>query len=371
MAANRNRRTRRNRNQGGRMQHQNNGHSNHKNELDDDECCEQNFNVETCAKLIESTLAINALSNDDQCPICYIQWTNFIDPSIVAILPCSHACCATCLLRFYRECENCQENGAEEEEDKLKFSCVLCRKKMHPTAIQQVAHGVATKRLVGSFKLLSKKLPFSKKEFEELIVSLLLDKNIEFDISKVENALFNMVGLVDNREFDHKLNHEEKQEFYKSARAPVLKIQEEYLKIRKILTSMNDTGSVEWITKKKELQDVQRILHESRKNAAADIFERMNSFGNMGAIVEEDESFSRVHIDLHGLHVNEAKEKVNEFVLPILPALKKMIVITGYGVHAEAGSSVLKESIKEYFESLNVKCVESTKNKGALCVYYV
>ncbi len=371
-AVNRNQRRTRNSNRGGRRNQrnggQNSGHNNHNHKVDADECCQETqVDVNTCSKLVDSNLAINALSNDDQCPICFIQWSNFIDPSIAAILSCSHACCATCLLRFQRECFDGQDI---EEDEKLTFSCVLCRKNISRSVIEQVARGVVSKRLIGSFNLLAKKLPFGTQEYEDLIVSLLLDKKIEFDVSKVENALFNMVGLVDDRQFDQKLNHKEKQRFYEIARAPVLKIQEEYSSLRQILTSLNDTDSVEWKEKKGELQESQKKLNEARKNAAADIFERMNSFGNMGAIVEEDERFSRVHIDLHGLHVNEAKEKVNEYVMPILPALKKIIVITGHGAHAQDGESVLKESIKVYFASLNVKCIESVKNKGALCVYY-
>ena len=46
----------------------------------------------TCSKIKESNLAINALSEDDQCPICQMQWINFVDPTIAVILPCSHAC---------------------------------------------------------------------------------------------------------------------------------------------------------------------------------------------------------------------------------------------------------------------------------------
>ena len=272
------------------------------------------------------------------------------------------------MLRFQRECEESQET---DDDECLTLSCVLCRKKIPRTTIERVAHFVVTKKLIGSFNILFKNLPFDKQEYEDLIVSLLLNKSIEFDVSKVENSLFNMIGLVDNRQVDQKLNHEEKQKFYEIARAPVLKLQEEYSKLRQVLVDINDTDSEEWKMKKLELQGIQKRLHEARKNAASDIFERMNSFGNMGAILVDDlENASRLHIDLHGLHINEAKEKVNEYVVPILPALKKIIIVTGQGNHSESGECVLKEAIKQYLLSLNIKCLESTKNKGALCVYY-
>ena len=102
--------------------------------------------------------------------------------------------------------------------------------------------------------------------------------------------------------------------------------------LRQEILLINDTESSEWKNKKKRLQELNKRLNEARKNAANDIFERMNSGGNMGALIEEEDVQIQglVHVDLHGLHVKEAKERVNEYVLPILPALKKVILITGY-----------------------------------------
>ena len=194
--------------------------------------------------------------------------------------------------------------------------------------MQEVALDVVRKNLIPSFIEFAKQLPFSQEEFENLVSSLLLEK-FEFEISLVENALFNMMGLVDRNE---KLDYEKKQEYYELARAPVLKLQEEYSNLRQDILVINDTESSEWKNKKKKLQELHKRLNEARKNAANDIFERMNSGGNMGALIEEEDGQVQglVHVDLHGLHVKEAKERINEYVLPILPALKKVILITGY-----------------------------------------
>ena len=45
-----------------------------------------------------------------------------------------------------------------------------------------------------------------------------------------------------------------------------------------------------------------------------------------------------------------------------------MIIITGYGLHGDSGG-ILKESVKKLFFNLKIKCIESTKNFGALCIY--
>ena len=57
--------------------------------IDEEECPLLAY---TCSKLKDSNLAINALTDDDQCPICQMQWINFVEPTISVILPCSHAC---------------------------------------------------------------------------------------------------------------------------------------------------------------------------------------------------------------------------------------------------------------------------------------
>lgn len=272
------------------------------------------------------------------------------------------------------------KSKCDDIEDRQSFACILCRKKLSNNLLEEIARQVVAKRLIVSLNEFARRLPFSVDEFNDTVVSLLVN-SFKFDVSQVENALFNMVGLVDSRDPNEQLNHDTKQEFYKTARAPVIKLQEEYTRIRDDLNQMNDTDSFEWKRKRNELDEVQKKLIGARRNAASDIFERTNSRGNMGALIEYIQDgvgemalgqgkikTSVVHVDFHGLHVNEAKERIDEFVLPILPVLKKIIVITGHGVHNESGCSVLKEELRKYFGQNNLKCEDLKKNKGALCV---
>ena len=311
-------------------------------------------------------MAFNALSDDDQCPICCIQWPNFVEPSIVAILPCAHACCAACLTRFHDQCVLVES----EKEENPDFKCVLCRKEISKLIIQNLAEELLEKKIISSFNQLAKNLPYNKREFKELVISLLTQK-YEFDISKVENALFNIVGLIDRKDQSEQLDHEKKQEYYKSARMPVNKLQEEFEKERESLLDIYDNESVEWKSRNNKLNELKKQLNFARENAANDIFERMNSFGKMGVelINDDDESNGTVHIDMHGLHITEAKERFKQFILPILPLMKRVIVITGHGAHSKTNQSVLKESLKEYFESMDLRSKELSKNKGAICVY--
>ena len=309
------------------------------------------------------------MSEDDQCPICFVEWPSFVEPSVAAILPCAHACCVTCLIGLHRECFSAAVDG-EEEEDRTEFNCVLCRKAISQSIIQKLAEEIVDARIVPSLKQLAKHLPFSNSEFKRLVVSLLTEK-YEFDICKVEYALFNMVGLVDKQDTSQQIDHEKKQDFYKQARLPVVKLQEEFEKERQSLLNEFDNNSSDWKAKNLKLEELKKQLNLARANAARDIYERMNSKGNMGALLanDDDETNGTVHIDIHGLHLSEAKATFDEFVLPILPALKRVFVITGHGSHSQTGHSVLKEAMKEHFTSLNLRSKELAKNKGALFVY--
>ena len=89
-----------------------------------------------------------------------------------------------------------------------------------------------------------------------------------------------------------------------------------------------------------------------RQNAANDIFERVNSQNGMGVITDEDQT---VTIDLHGLHVDEAKLKLTELIFPVIEVFNKVALITGYGLHSKTGDSVLKTSLKSFLQEKKFK----------------
>ena len=109
----------------------------------------------------------------------------------------------------------------------------------------------------------------------------------------------------------------------------------------------------------------------ARKNAANDIFERVNSSGKMGVIIEDENNNndSGVFVDLHGLHLKEAKVKLNELILPMLKDLKKITLITGHGVHSQSGDSILKKSLSSFLKDKKIRFKDDPANKGALCIF--
>ena len=76
---------------------------------------------------------------------------------------------------------------------------------------------------------------------------------------------------------------------------------------------------------------------------------------------------SEVFVDLHGLHLNEAK--LNELILPTLKDLKKITLITGHGAHSKSGESILKKSISNFLKEKKIRCEDDQNNKGTLCIF--
>ena len=198
----------------------------------------------------------------------------------MVILPCQHASCAKCLLKFQKACAQAPPENADYFGNfRCDFTCSICRTKLTPTLSLDVAHLVISKKLIPSITELIAKLPFSKEEARDVLVRVLVDQ-FEFDISKVERALFNMIGLV-ALNINEEVNHEKKQEFFKIARQPVNLLQSELDKISEELTNINDTESEEWTLMVQKLNEVKLKLNLARRNAAKDIFERVNSQGEI------------------------------------------------------------------------------------------
>jgi DNA-nicking Smr family endonuclease len=324
----------------------------------------QIIDASLCSELGDVTkttekLAINAYSEEGECPICSTRWCDFMEPKVAAILPCAHACCAECLLLYHKSCND----EDVEEQDRCSFGCPLCRKNLDEELFSKLAQAFVNKRLIDSFNFLAKSLPYEQEEMDKILLSLI--KTYDFDLSKVEYSLFNMVGLVDKSP-DLNLNYEEKQQFYNEARAPVVLLYSELAELREKLHYI-DHESEDGKETRKKLEKVNINLRVAMRNASSTIFERVNSKENNILIGEDG---TEVHcVDLHGLHLNEAKEIVKENILPVLMVVNQIMIITGRGKHSQNGKAVLKNAIKEYFGQLQFRCQDIVKNEGAFYVY--
>jgi DNA-nicking Smr family endonuclease len=155
---------------------------------------------------------------------------------------------------------------------------------------------------------------------------------------------------------------EKKGELHQLAYAPVKRLQQEYDSLREELNSTTIHSNSNWLAKKKQMTKLKKQLMAAKENAHNDIYERMNSVSSIGI------SFSGqiTSVDLHGLSVEGAKQIVYNTILPVLPVLKKIMIITGRGLHSADEQGVLKPAVKNYLEELEIKCEDVERNEGAI-----
>ena len=295
------------------------------------------------------------MATEDGCPICLKDWNQFDDSDLAIILPCLHAVCAPCLSRYHAECRKSFETDLGEYF--TKFTCAICRARIRSNILYQAAQSLLADNLIESFAVLGKAFCLPKKVESNQLITPILIKN-HFNVVATETALFNLVCLASAPESE--LDHDKKQDFYEAARRPVQALQSEIDQLTERLLNMQ-VGSNKFRKTTKDLDELKVTLRESQLNAAIDIYERVNSVNTSSSDI--------MAIDLHGLHVNEAKTILQNHVLPVLPVLKKVYLITGRGKHSKDGKSVLRESVKKYLlkeAGLALRCEEQIGNEGVL-----
>jgi hypothetical protein len=103
-----------------------------------------------------------------------------------------------------------------------------------------------------------------------LVVDFLLKH--DFNLDKVEDNLWNLASLIDQKEF---LSSKEKQKMYEEARAPVRALKEEIHDVKTQIRSTKDK-SVSHLLEQK-LLELKRKEQEAKVNASNDLFERINT----------------------------------------------------------------------------------------------
>ncbi len=188
-----------------------------------------------------------------------------------------------------------------------------------------------------------------------------------FDVPAVVDAIEELLdgrvsGLFFRSEGD--LTHTQKEDIYRKARVPVEKLQE---KLKNLLheQSLADSKSLGMICS--NLRQVRKQLGEAREVAREEIYSNMNTVGSMGA----ERECGMIQVDYHGLHVNELRQKFKDHIIPIIPAVGKVVVITGRGHHSVGKESKLKKSLfKLIGEYKNLSWQRVEGNDGAILVVW-
>lgn len=296
--------------------------------------------------------------NNDQCPMCFKGWHEFEANTIGAILPCRHACCVKCLQKHLNE----SSDASVEEKDRRLFRCPLCNLKLSKRIFNGVALAFVSRNLIDSFRIYGNILEFANERFQMLVVELLL--KYEFDLNRVENSLWNMACLVDTNEEELSTSNV-KQKFYEVARAPVLALRREIITLK---TKLYRAKGDEALLLEKEMIELRKRENEAKLNASNDLFERVNTSRSSKSVVKKS-GHQMYSVDFHGLHVGEAKAKVNELIMPILDVVRQIEIVCGRGIHSQSGVSVLKVELKKFFIKKNIKCLDLPHNDGAFIVH--
>ncbi|KAI8902275.1 hypothetical protein BC833DRAFT_427021 [Globomyces pollinis-pini] len=301
------------------------------------------------------TITEEVCINRNSCPGCMNEWKDFDDSSYAFILPCGHAICAMDLTRWLNP-------DLQGEDLRTNPTCFLCRKAIDKLKIEKLLHShVADDRVPGLVEFGSV-LQLNNYQIKTYAANLIMANN--FDMVKVFDALFNM-AMFKVREENVTLTLEENQEIFNSARKQVWLLQDKEKSLREELDESidrSDDAKSKYV--RTRLNTVIKELESAREQARLTIHQKIHSVGSMGV-----ESFDgTILFDFHCLTPIDAKKNFREFIAPILPAVKKVVIITGKGLHSESGTSILRQHLKNYILSLGISCNISPKNAGRLIV---
>ena len=303
-----------------------------------------------CRELKESKLCS---FEDDCCILCCELWYHFPVSTLAVIFPCGHAMCTLCLLKH-------DEASKTQEVKSALLMCHLCRSAIPSDVVDRLCVGLVNQQLTKQCSLITKgkdKLFTSEEEGKKYLEGLVRSSRLNCDL--VCDIVYDLLASATyGGEGD--LTHEQKQAIYEKAQVPLQHLKKEKETLARRKTHLENNA--QFGTRKYEMLlsrytsvcDKLRIAYNS---AADDIFERINSgSSSMGHTDDRPSSSSSkavvkgvLQIDLHGLKAEQALHKLEELVKPVIPVLRRVIVITGRGLHsATSGVSVVKEAVFQF-----------------------
>ncbi|CAB9519228.1 expressed unknown protein [Seminavis robusta] len=277
-----------------------------------------------------------AINGQDQCAVCLDRFDNELADTYCAVLTCRHACCVPCLKAVEKHADGIVEIACPTCRASQKTDLARIPYELYPTQVGDrldILSGVSTTEKIDMFK------------------SLLQFNN--YQMGKVDQALEDMVvGSIATRftttNNARDLTSQEKQSIYMETQRPVRKICQELDEARKILQETRSTKAYK--KNKQRVEYLKKCLVQAANNAQEDAYNQINSGGNMG-IMDNEGNLKVVQVDYHGLHKDAAAKKFDELVVPLLPTLGKINIITGWGKHSSTGVGVLQLALRDHIDN--------------------
>lgn len=317
--------------------------------------------------LVYNQKAKNVEDNNDICPICHEHFGNELSETYCCVLPCQHACCLPCL----RGWEKAKDNVVAKD-------CPVCS-----TTYRFSLEGVH----VNLFEIVQER-------FNELEGVISLEEKIDifgrllqanaYQINSAVEAMEDMlVGsmMVPEPSNLEDLSTEEKAAIYVETQKPVLSVQKQLFEAREQLRKATTRQS--YVQTKQIIDQLELEFIQAIQNARDDAYNQINNRGGMGILIDDDTSknttkTTTLQVDYHSLHRKAALRKFDELIVPILPVVGSINIITGKGKHNQLGVSVLQRSLKDHIDEHHMnsdwKCIGwevLPTNAGILRVFHI
>jgi hypothetical protein len=192
-----------------------------------------------------------------------------------------------------------------------------------------------------------------------------------FDLSSVidaiESLLDGQLSCLFFRSGDD-LTYEEKEAIYTRARVTVKKLERD---LEVLLEEQRRTFDGKDLNKINcKMGKLRNLLFVARQKARDEINNRL---GSVGDTCEDEEGHnSLIKVDYHEMHVSEMRNKFHQQVIPILPVVKKLLVLTGRSGTSAENTSKQNEALFELLSQNEVSmyCRPVNENEEAFHVFW-
>ena len=307
--------------------------------------------------MFKNHLAKNA---EDGCPICLREFNEELAKTYSVVLPCKqHALCVNCICSLKIEADTAKECPR----------CPLCRDSFNQSFVKCVLDQLIEKDKILNSLIL--KLPIIDLDEKAAVAERLLWAH-RFDLSSVIDVIESLLdGQLSDLFFrsgdDITITYEEKYAIYTRARVNVKKLERD---LEVLLDEQRRTFDAKVLNKiNGKVRKLRNLLLYARQEARDEISNILGSVSDVCGY--EDGHSSLIKVDYHGMHVSEMRNKFYQQVIPILPVVKKVLVLTGRS-GASADASKLNEALFKLVAQNedSVYCRPVNENEEALYVLW-
>lgn len=340
----------------------------------------QQAKPQRCEIELASDAVISAASSEDalvwnsSCPCCLREWRGAEESGmtrLVVLLRCNgpsspaHAMCVTCLYEWWQSSKDPGE-GLDGERFHTRPTCALCRSDIETAAIaelpQRVLHQLPEEDLDNLLFMSQRIFGLSDDAGMAVLEELAMKDGGNIALLYESMQRLGVMALPTSSS----LSHSDKQRIYHEARAEQHQLEDKIASLRTQLIA-GKVAPEQHAAVRKQLHDAKRALPGVTAAAALAVFRRMNEFRDGGLLTVDG-----MHaMDMHGQSVRDVPRIILEEVVPLMPVLKRVVLITGRGAHNPDGLAPLRDKVCQEVEKAGLSWRPMPRHKdGCIIVCY-